>query len=140
MTFSGACYESILDIERLVCIEGYRVKAIQIKLKYMQQSRDKEGIAETQSLLNLTTDFYNMLVDIEQEMIAKIEQTNRLLNDVEGDIFIRKFVKNQENTQIQNELFLSPAAVSKYCKAIKDKMINTEYGKEILETLKKEGN
>lgn len=140
MTFSGACYESILDIERLVCIESYRVKAFQIKLKYMQQSRDKEGIAETQSLLNLTTDFYNMLVEMEQEMIAKIEQTNRLLNDVEGDIFIRKFVKNQENTQIQNELFLSPAAVSKYCKAIKEKMINTEYGKEILETLKKEDN
>ena len=138
MTFSGACYESILDIERLICIEEYRLRAYQTKMKYMQQIRDKDGIKETQVMLNLTTNYYNELSKLEKAMINKIELFNRNLNDIEADIFLRKFVKNQENGKIQKELFLSPTAFFSHCKNIKDKMLKTEYGKDILNVLKKE--
>lgn len=140
MTFSGACYETIIDIERLICIEEYRLKAYKIKLKYMQTIRDKDGIAETQSLLSLTNDYVNELQKLEEDMLNKIDVFNRNLNDIEMEIFTRKFVKNQDNEKIIQELYLADTSFYNYCKSIKSKMENTEYGKSILETLKKEGD
>ncbi len=140
MTFSGACYETILDIERLICIEEYRLKAYRIKLKYMQTTRNKDGIAETQSLLNLTNDYVNELQKLEEDMLDKIDIFNRSLNDVEMEIFTRKFVKNQDNDEIIRELYLADTSFYRYCKSIKAKMEESEYGKAILETLKKDSD
>ena len=138
MTFSGVSYESMLDIERLIFIEKARLKAYQIKLKYMRETKDKQGIQETQFLMGLCNNYINELDKLEEDMLEKIDMFNRQLNDIEADIFIRKFIKNQENQKIEKELYLSPAAVSKYCKSIKEKMMTTEYAKDILNTLKKE--
>ena len=138
MTFSGATYESMLDIERLIFVENARLKAYQIKLEYMRKTKDKQGIEETQFLMGLCNNYVNELNKLEEDMLYKIDIFNRQLNDIEANIFIRKFIKSQENQQIEKELFLSPAAVSKYCKAIKEKMLSTEYGQSIINTLKKE--
>lgn len=140
MTFSGASYESMLDIERLIYIERSRLRAYEIKLKYMREIKDKDGIKETQFLMNLCSNYVEELNKLEESLLEKVDIFNMQLGDTESNIFIRKFIKAQDNQKIQNELFLSPAAVSKYCKAIKDKMMNTEYGKQILEVLKKEGD
>lgn len=140
MTFNGQAYETIIELERLIVIQEYAVKAYSQKLKMHQLAREIDQVQKTQVLLNIYTECLTELKNFEEEMLNKIDLFGKELKDIEFEIFVRLFVHNQTNDRIKGELFITDSTFDRYNKAIKEKLKASATGRQILEILKrKEG-
>lgn len=137
MTFNGASYESILDLEKLVVIEQAKLKALKLKLSTLQKLRDKDGIEDTLVAIGIQKNYVNELEKVERILLYKVDLFNRSANDIESKVFISKFVKNKTDDGIKHVYKLTDEEYSKICNDIYEKLKSTEYGEHILKTLQK---
>lgn len=135
MTFKGATYSSILDLETLMFVWEANLKALKIEFKYYQTIRDTYNLRETQIKINVYEKGLNELQKLEEELLAKIDALNSESNDTQNKVFALKFIKGYTNDRIMEELHISKATLFIYFDRIDKQLENTSYGKQIKEEL-----
>lgn len=136
MTFKGATYSSILDLETLIIVWEANLKACQIELKYLSVVRDKNGIAEIGVKINCYEKGLEELNKLEKNLIEKMEAIAEGMNDLESRVFIGKFIDGKDNTSLMNELGVSLPTLYRYYDSIEKQLEETQYGKDIRESLR----
>ena len=135
MTFKGATYSSILDLETLMFVWEANLRALRIEFKHYQAIRDTYNLRETQVKINVYEKGLNELQKLEEELLAKIDALNSETNDTQNKVFTLKFIKGYTNDRIMEELHISKATLFIYFDRIDKQLENTSYGKQIKEEL-----
>lgn len=135
MTFKGATYSSILDLETLMFVWEANLRALRIEFKHYQAIRDTYNLRETQIKINVYEKGLNELQKLEEELLAKIDALNSETNDTQNKVFTLKFIKGYTNDRIMEELHISKATLFIYFDRIDKQLENTSYGKQIKEEL-----
>ena len=135
MTFKGATYSSILDLETLVFVWEANLRALRIEFKHYQTIRDMYKLQETQIKINVYEKGLNELQKLEEELLSKIDALNSESNDTQNKVFALKFIKGYTNDRIMEELHISKATLFIYFDRIDKQLENTSYGKQIKEEL-----
>ena len=74
-------------------------------------------------------------VIITHELIEKIDALNSETSDMQGKIFILKFIKGKSNDEIMEELHLCKTSLFTYYDKIDALLEDTKYGRDIKEAL-----
>ena len=138
MKFKGVTYSSILDLETLLIVWEANLQALKIEFKYYSVAREIKNMQETQIKINAYEKGIKELKEHEECLIEKINALNEEMNDVQGKVFILKFIKGKSNDEIMEELHMCKTSLFTYYEKIDALLENTIYGKDIKDTLKDE--
>lgn len=136
MTFRGATYETIIDIERLIIVSECRLDIYNLELKKAVKQCNKVELEEVKIKINIEEKFLEEIKERRDFLLEEIEKLNHDLNDTEFKIFISKFIKGKSSGEIESELHLSHSRYHEICQNISRVMENTPYGSDIIECLK----
>lgn len=135
MTFKGATYSSILDLETLIFVWEANLRALRIEFKNFQLMRDINALKETQIKINIYEQGLNELNNLEHDLLEKIDALNTETNDMQNKIFSYKFIKGMTNDEIIEKLHISKPSLFYYFDKIDKQLENTTYGRHIKQQL-----
>lgn len=135
MKFKGVTYSSILDLETLLIVWEANLQALKIEFKYYSVAREIKNMQETQIKINAYEKGIKELKEHEESLIEKINALNEEMNDIQGKVFILKFIKGKSNDEIMEELHMCKTSLFTYYEKIDALLENTIYGKDIKDTL-----
>lgn len=135
MNFKGRIYESILDLEVMLMVNEANLKAERLSLKYALMVRDKDKQQSAEIKINLLTKLIEKLESIVKDLIEKIEEIVDELDNLEGKVFIQKFIHGKSNQKIIDELHISRTVFYRMTDSIDKQLLNTEYGRYIKKSL-----
>jgi septal ring factor EnvC (AmiA/AmiB activator) len=138
MKFKGVTYSSILDLETLLIVWEANLQALKIEFKYYSVAREIKNMQETQIKINAYEKGIKELREHEESLIEKINALNEEMNDIQGKVFILKFIKGKSNDEIMEELHMCKTSLFTYYEKIDALLENTIYGKDIKDTLRDE--
>jgi septal ring factor EnvC (AmiA/AmiB activator) len=138
MKFKGVTYSSILDLETLLIVWEANLQALKIEFKYYSVAREIKNMQETQIKINAYEKGIKELKEHEESLIEKINALNEEMNDIQGKVFILKFIKGKSNDEIMEELHMCKTSLFTYYEKIDALLENTIYGKDIKDTLRDE--
>ena len=138
MKFKGVTYSSILDLETLLIVWEANLQALKIEFKYYSVAREIKNMQETQIKINAYEKGIKELKEHEECLIEKINALNEEMNDIQGKVFILKFIKGKSNDEIMEELHMCKTSLFTYYEKIDALLENTIYGKDIKDTLRDE--
>ena len=137
MTFKGASYETMLEIERLIIIQKAMLKAYEMELKYRRLQREKEEVEVVLVKINLQENFIKELEDLSNELYEKMNLLLEDLNETEGQVFLMKFVLGKSNEEIMEELAISSRTLYRNFESIQRELEGTNFGNDIKISLSK---
>lgn len=129
MTFKGARYESILEIERLLIVARATKKAYEFELKCKRMQCERISASEVEVKLNIQNKFIEELEELEENLLEDMDKIADNLNDIEAKVFHAKFIVGKTNQEIMDELAISETTLKRYYNKISEAM-NTDYGEE----------
>lgn len=135
MTFKGATYETLIDIERLLITQEAYLRAYELELKFRRLQREKEEIEAVAIKINLQQNFIKELKQLRDDLIEQMDIMLENLNEMEGKIFLRKFVLGKDNQDIMDELAISTATLYRYYDSIQKELKETKVGNNLLTSL-----
>ena len=135
MTFKGATYSSILDLEVLMITWEANLNALKAEYKCYQAMRDLKSLQETQVKINIYEKGMKELQSLEESLLEKIDALNTEVNDIQNQVFCMKFIKGYDNDKIMEELHISQTTLYYYYNKIESVLETTSYGKEVKEEL-----
>lgn len=135
MKFKGVTYASILDLETLIIVREAYLQALKIEFKLFSVAREIKNMQETQIKINAYERCIKELKEHEECLIEKINALNEEMNDMQGKIFILKFIKGKSNDEIMEELHICKTSLFAYYDKIDALLENTAYGKDIKDSL-----
>lgn len=137
MTFRGLEYETILDMQRCLLVAEADEKVYELQLKTYRLQRDKLAVEETEIRLNIQRKFIKELGEIIEDILDKMDLINDNLQDTDAKIFQHKFIFGKTDTEICDELHISPSYLYNATKRIEAQLMSDE-GKDILKMLNKQ--
>lgn len=137
MTFKGASYETMLEIERLIIIQKAMLKAYEMELKYRRLQREKEEVEVVLVKINLQENFIKELEDLSNDLYEKMNLLLEDLNETEGQVFLMKFVLGKSNEEIMEELAISSRTLYRNFESIQRELEGTNFGNDIKISLSK---
>ena len=114
------------------------LQALKIEFKYYSVAREIKNMQETQIKINAYEKGIKELKEHEESLIEKINALNEEMNDIQGKVFILKFIKGKSNDEIMEELHMCKTSLFTYYEKIDTLLENTIYGKDIKDTLRDE--
>ena len=135
MTYKGCQYETLLELHTLILINKTYLEALEKELVRKRMMRDI-NLAEAETKVNLQRNFIKELTYLEESLVDKIDRIAFSLNDIEAQIFLKKFVIGKEAQDIQNELNIRHSAYYRYIAMINEKLKNNADFAELSEALR----
>lgn len=135
MTFKSCKYESILELHSLIMTNETLLTALEKDLARKRMMRDV-GVASAETRVNLQKNFIKELHRLEGDLVEKIDKIAYSLNDMEAQIFLRKFVIGMGATDIMKELNISSSNYYRFTALIEEKIKDNKDFDKLTETLK----
>lgn len=134
MTFRGFEYQTVLDIQRTILVAEADLKVIELELKVRHMQRDKISIEELEIKRNIQKNFIIELNNLIENILNDIDLINENLSDLEGKIFMDKFIYGLTNKELANKYPISERQLHRYLSNI-DVALNNDVGKGIKRAL-----
>ena len=134
MTFKGETYQGIIDIQMLLIVAETQLQAYKAeqKVKRLRNDPDKHEIAIK---INIQEKYINELDNLLEDLLEKMDTLAEGMNDIECQVFIRRFITGKTNEEIMSELHISKTTLFNHFDSIANKMSN-QIGQDILTSLK----
>ena len=131
MTFKGKTYETIIDIEKLLMVERFRIDCYASELKHAQIIRNKPRIDQIRIEMNVQLKYVEELEAISKELTENILKLAYQMNKTDDLIFIKKFIEGKDDTVIIEELHLTTEKYQEAINRIAVELENSEYGEKL---------
>lgn len=136
MTFKGAKFETLLDIEQLCLAENTKLKILKAKLQ--NERLQREYTYDTEVQVNIQSKFVKEIQGYRDTLIHQMNVFANELNDKETQVFYERFILGTSTVEIQDKLAISEPSLFRYLKTIENEMNTKPSGKSIETMLKKD--
>lgn len=135
MTYKGCQYETILELHTLIMVNEKYLEALEKELVRKRMMRDI-NLAEAETKVNLQRNFIKELIRLEEDLVDKVDRIAYSLNDIEAQVFLRRFVIGKAPRDIKDELNICHSVFYRSVATIEEKLKNNATFNELLEALK----
>ena len=135
MTFKGCTYETILELHTLIIVNETLLHALEKDLQRRRMSRDVD-VASCETRVNLQRNFIKELQRLEADLVEKVDKISFSLNDLEAQVFMKKFVVGLDAVSIQDEMKISSTSYYRLLSLIDEKLKDNKDYKSLTNALK----
>lgn len=136
MTFRGFEYQTVLDIQRTLMVAEAERKVYELDLKTKRLQRNMPMVQELEVSLNIQDKFIESLKALIDDLTEKMNVINNEFNDLEGKIFLEKFLHGTSNTDLMIKYSISKSTLFRIFDNI-DKHLYNDNGKDLKRALTK---
>ncbi len=136
MTFRGFEYQTVLDIQRTLMVAEAERRVYELDLKTKRLQRNMPMVQELEVSLNIQDKFIESLKALIDDLTEKMNVINNEFNDLEGKIFLEKFLHGTSNTDLMIKYSISKSTLFRIFDSI-DKHLYNDNGKDLKRALTK---
>lgn len=134
MTYKGESYQGVIDVQILLIVAETQLRAYKAEQKAKRMKNDPD-LSEIAKRINIQEKFIREVSDLLDDLIEKMDILASGMNDLETQIFLRKYMIGKDRQEIMDELVICRTTYYDYCKRIDEKLKETQFGRDLISAL-----
>jgi Txe/YoeB family toxin of Txe-Axe toxin-antitoxin module len=134
MTYKGESYQGVIDIQILLIVAETQLRAYKAEQKAKRLKNDPD-LSEIARRINIQEKFIKEVSELLDDLLEKMDKLASGMNDLETQIFLKKYMIGKDNLTIMDELAIAKTTYYDYCKKIDEKIKTTPFGRDLITAL-----